>query len=358
MRLVSVQHLDSHMKLAKPIYYCDTLILKEGCLELPRFSEKLLHLGINYVYVIDELSEGIEVQDIVDNSTRHACKLTLQHTIKNYLSSDCFHVSDLVGSVSKILDEILENRDVMISLKEIGSKDESTYIHSISTTIYSLLLAIELGFDEKMLHKLAMGTLLHDIGKLMLDSNIIFKQGKLTDNEFEYIKTHTTLGYEALQNCSSLTELSRIIALSHHEKLDGSGYPNRIASNQIHPFVRIVTIADVYDALTSDRCYRKRWTAKQAMDHLIEHSGTLYDTEFVRVFMQHICIYPNGSIIRLSNGQLAIVKEQNKFMPERPIVRIIADSNGTIIRPYEIDLLEKLSITITDSELDIPFALN
>lgn len=354
MRLISVQQLDSHMKLAKPIYYHDTLILKEGCTELPRFSEKLIQLGINYVYIFDEMSDGIEIPDIVDSSTRQACKLTLQSTIKNYICSESWDVASLTVSISKLMDEILDHKDVMISLKQIGSIDESTYIHSISTTIYSLALAIELGYNDKMLRKLAMGTLLHDIGKILLNSNIIFKNGALSNEEFEYVKTHTTLGYEALQNCPSLTELSRIIALCHHEKLNGSGYPNHACSKYLHPFVRIVTIADVYDALTSDRCYRNHWTAKKALDHLLEHSGTLYDTEFVRVFMQQISIYPNGSIVRLSNGYLAIVKDQNKNTAERPIVRVIADSNGCAITAYELDLLSELSITIIDSELDIP----
>lgn len=357
MRLISVQKLDSHMKLAKPIYYRDTLVLKEGCNNLHRFAEKLANLGINFIYINDDVSDGIEIPDVVDSSTRHSCKITLQNTVKNYMGSDSLDVSTISFSIMQLLDEILEHKDVMVSLKAIGSKDESTYIHCISTTIYALILGTSLGYNQEMLKKLAMGTILHDIGKLLLDSKIIFKTGKLTDDEFEYVKSHTTLGYEVLQKCTSLTELSRVIALSHHEKLNGSGYPNHIISSDLHPFIRIVTIADVYDALTSDRCYRKHWTAKQAFDHLLEFSGTLYDTEFVRVFIQHISIYPNGSIVRLSNGYLAIVKEQNQSMPERPVVRVIADTTGRVIKSYEINLIHELSITIIDSELDVPISI-
>lgn len=358
MRLISVQKLEPSMELAKPIYYHDTLVLKEGCTNLVRFIDKLTFLGINFVYIRDEISEGIEVPDVVAQSTKQSCKLQLQQTIKNYVKSDHLDVTTLTDSISSLLDEILENNDVMISLKEISSTDESTYIHSISTTIYSLILATHLGYPRETLKKLALGAILHDLGKLLLDNKIIFKKDRLTDQEFEYVKSHTTLGYEALQKCQSLTELSRIIALSHHEKLNGSGYPNHVCSNQLHAFIRIVTIADVYDALTSDRCYRKHWTAKQAFDHLIENSGTLYDTELVRIFIQHISIYPNGSIVRLSNNYIAIVKDQNANIPERPIVRVIADPQGSVIKPYLIDLMYELSITIIDSELDIPFKAN
>lgn len=358
MRLISVQKLDPHMKLAKPIYYRDTLVLKEGCTDLQRFTDKLINLGITFIYIKDEISDGIDVPDVVQSSTRHSCKVTLQQTIKNYMGTNTLDVSTLSNSITKLLDEILENKDVMISLKNIGSYDESTYIHCISTTIYALLLASELGYKEDMLKKLAMGTILHDIGKLLLDSKVIFKNDRLTEDEFEYVKTHTTLGYQALQKCSSLTELSRIIALEHHEKLNGTGYPNHTMSKELHPFIRIVTITDVYDALTSDRCYRSHWTAKQAFDHLVEFSGTLYDIDYVRMFTQHICIYPNGSIVRLSNQYLAIVKEQNRNMPERPIVRVIADSSGHVIKSFLIDLLYELSITIIESELDIPISLN
>lgn len=353
MRLISVHQLDSHMILARSIYYQDTLILKEGCGALERFKNKLLNLEIHYVYVQDDISEDIDVPDIVDHNTRQICKLMLQNTIRRYITTNTLDLTELTDSIATLMDQILDNRDVMISLKEICSKDESTFIHCISTTIYSLLLATELGYSKEMLQKLAMGTLLHDIGKLMLDATIIFKDGKLSDEEFEYVKTHTTLGYHALQSCSSLTELSRVIALSHHEKLDGSGYPQQLTSKDIHPFIRIVTIADVYDALTSDRCYRKHWTAKQALDHLIEYSGKLYDTEYLRIFMQHISIYPNGSIVRLSNHILGIVKLQNKHLPERPIIRVIATNDGHRIDPYEIDLCKELDVTIIESELDI-----
>lgn len=354
MRLIPIHNLDSHMRLAKPIYYRDTLVLRQGCSDLTRFVRQLSNLGINYVYIEDDVSEGIEIPDVVSSSTRYSCRLTLQNTIKHFMSSDHLDVTSLSVSITQLLDEIFDNKEVMLSLKDIGAADESTYIHCISTTIYSLILATALGYNYDMLKKLAMGTLLHDIGKLMLDSKIIFKPEALTDAEFAYVKTHAALGYETLKQCSSLTELSRIIALSHHEKLDGSGYPNHEKSSDLHPFIRIVTIADVYDALTSDRCYRKHWTAKQAFDHLIEFSGTLYDTEFVRVFLQHISIYPNGSIVRLSNGCLAIVKEQNDNVPERPILRVIADPSGHLITAYELDLLKVLTITIVDSELDIP----
>lgn len=354
MRLISINKLESHMRLAKPIYYRDTLILKENCIGLDRFVSKFYNLGINFVYIHDEISEDIEIPDVVQAETRHKCKLVLQSTIRNFLGSNKLDIDSLASSIETLLLEVMEHKDIQISLKEIGSIDEYTYIHCISTTIYSLLLANQLGYNKSMLSKLAMGTLLHDIGKILLDSSIIFKEGNLTDEEFEYVKTHTTLGYEALKSCSGLSELSRIIALSHHEKLDGSGYPNHIHSSKLHPFLRIVTIADVYDALTSDRCYRKKWSAKKALDHLIEFSGTLYDTELVSIFAKHIAIYPNGSIVRLSDQTLAIVQAQNAEMPQRPIVRVIADKHGTAIDKYEIDLLKVLTITIIESELDVP----
>ena len=353
MRLVSVHNLNSNMKLAKSIYHHDTLVLKEGCSSLNRFTKQLLKLGINYIYVTDGYSDDIEITDVVKANTRQACKMTLQKVVGNFISSNSLDVNTLTDSITSLLDEIFDNKDVMINLREIGSTDDSTYIHSISTTIYALMLAINLGYDHDMLKKLAMGTLLHDIGKLLLDRKIIFKKGRLTDAEFEYIKSHTTRGYEALKNCSGITELSRIIALYHHEKLDGTGYPTGTPSSELHPFIRIVTIADVYDALTSDRCYRKRWTAKQAYDHLLEFSGTCYDTEFVRLFLQNISIYPNGSIVKLSNHYYGIVKEQNKNMTERPIVRVIADPTCKQIRAYEIDLKNALDITIIESELNI-----
>ena len=139
----------------------------------------------------------------------------------------------------------------------------------------------------------------------------------------------------------------------HHERLDGSGYPQGLPGEELNEFIRIVSIADVYDALTTDRCYRKKWPANKAMDYLVERSEKEFDPVLVGLFTQQLAVYPNGSLARLSNQYLGIVSDQNKNMPLRPFVRVIQDPEGREIPPYELDLMKELSITITESELEI-----
>lgn len=353
MRLVSTSMLRSDMILAKSIYHRDCLILKAGQRDIARFVKNLHNMGIEYVYVEDKKSKGIEIPDAVSEETRSSCKRVLRQTVEEFAKKSTMDLSYISNAVESILNDILYNKDVQVSLNDISATDEYTFSHSVSTTVYSLLLAKQLNYSRSMMEKLAAGTLLHDLGKCLLDKEVLFKEDQLTLDEFEYIKQHTVLGYEALKKCTDITELSRIISLFHHERMDGTGYPRGVPAGNLHEFARIVAIADVYDALTTDRCYRKKWTNERAVNFLIESSETKFDTKLVALFIQQIAIYPNGSYVKLSNNMYGIVKEQNKSTPMRPIIRVVADENGNDIPIYEIDLLKELAITIVESEIEI-----
>lgn len=355
MRLVSLSMIKPDMVLAKSIYYNDCLILRQGLTDLQRFENSLNNLGIECVYVDDEKSEGIEIPDAISEETRVSCKKILRRTIDDFEHRSIVDLSDMSDTINSIIDEILSKPDIQVSLSDISAVDEYTFSHCVSTTVYSLLIAKQLGYSKQMMEKLAAGTLLHDMGKILLDKKVINKTGTLTSEEFEYVKLHTTLGYDALKKCYNMTELSRIVSLYHHERMDGSGYPTGTPAGELHEFSRIVAIADTYDALITDRCYRKKWSSNLAVDYLIEHADTKFDLKLVSVFIKQIAIYPNGSMVRLSNNAIGIVKEQNKNFPLRPIIRVITDENGNDTKAYELDLLKVLSITIIESEIEMNY---
>lgn len=355
MRLVSLSMLKSDMALAKAIYQNERLFLRAGLTDLQRFAKSLKNIGIEYVYVEDSKSDGIEIPDAISEETRVNCKRILHQTMDDFENKTVIELTDLTNTLNSIIDEIMTNSDVLISLNDISATDEYTFSHSVSTTVYSLLIASRLGYSRAMLEKLAAGTILHDMGKVLLDKKILNKDSKLTDEEFEHIKQHTTLGYDALKKCFNLTELSRIIALQHHERMDGTGYPNGRLAGELHEFSRIVAIADVFDALVSDRCYRKKWSSNNAVNYLVEHAETQFDLKLVSVLIKQIAIYPNGSMVRLSNKAIGIVKEQNKNFPLRPIIRVITDEDEKEIEIYEIDLMQVLSITIIESEIEMNY---
>jgi len=353
MRLISSSMIKPDMVLAKSIYYRDCMILRSGQADLGRYSNSLKNMGIDYVYVEDAMSEGIEIPDAISEATRNSCKHVIWQTIDDFSNNTIIDVGEMSEAINNIVNDIFLNPGVQISLNDICAADEYTFSHSVSTTVYALVIAKQLNYSRSMMEKLAAGTLLHDMGKVMLDKKILNKQGVLEPQEYEYLKSHTTKGYEALKKCVDLSELSRIISLYHHERMDSSGYPMGIPAGELHPFTRIVAIADVYDALISDRCYRKRWSSNRAMNYLIETAETKFDLNLVSIFIKQIAIYPNGSLVRLSNKYVGIVKEQNKSMPLRPIVRVISDDKGNDIDIFEIDMMKNLSITILESELEM-----
>ena len=353
MRLVSVEMLQPEMKIARAVYQQGALILPAGRSNVTRFIPNLLNMGIEYVYVEDDNSEGIEIPDVIAEKTRNDCKQVLQATIQSFSATDRLEIGDLQKCVSNVISDILKNPDVQVSLNDIASKDEYTFTHSVSTMVYALMIARKLNYSEQMLDLLGMGTLLHDIGKMIIDPSVMFKESQLTKQEYEYVKMHALYGYQALRRITMLPEQARLIAYMHHERLDGRGYPRGLTGEEIPEFSRIVAIADVYDALTTDRCYRKKWPANKALDFLIERSGTDFDPVLVALFTQQLAVYPNGSLVRLSHRHLGSVSKQNRSMPLRPVVRVIQDPEGRDVAPYEIDLMQELSITVLESELEI-----
>lgn len=353
MRLVSIDMLKPEMVLARPVYQKDILVLKAGKDNISRYITSLLNMGIQYVYVEDGKSEGIDIPDVIAEQTRHQCKKILRRTMEAFVTEESANMEDLMNSVEQILAEILQNRDVQVSLNDIGAADEYTFQHSVSVAVYSLLMGRELGYNNTKMQMLAMGTLLHDIGKVLLDPSILYKTQNLSADEYEYVKQHPLAGYQMLRRNSNLPEASIQIAYTHHERLDGSGYPRGLKEEQLSEFSRIAAIADVYDALTTDRCYRGRWPSHKVIDLLIKNSGTEFSPDLVHLFIQQIAVYPNGSMVRLSDGTIGLVKDQNKNVPLRPVIRVIQDANGKDIKPYEINMLDVLSVTIVESELEI-----
>lgn len=354
MRMVSVNMLKPEMRLAFPVYCKNALVIKAGKDNMARYIPNLTNMGIHFVYVEDKQSDGIEISDALSGETRYGGKKALKKIVEQYSDFSTITMSSINDSIEHIISDILHNRDIQISLNDIGTVDEYTYVHSVDVCVYSLLIGRELGYNKTTMNKLAMGAILHDIGKTVLERDIQFKKGALTEDEYVYMKRHADFGYEILKMNTSMPEASRRIALNHHERLDGSGYPNGLGGNQLDEFARITAIADVFDALISDRCYKRKWSVNQAVDYMIEYSDSLFSAELVQLFIQQIAIYPNGSMVLMSDNSIGIVKEQNKNVPLRPIVRLIVDRKGQEIEsPHEIDLMENLAITIIKSELEL-----
>lgn len=346
MRKVYLPDIQPHMYLARDIYHFNGLLLKAGTCNLNRYLNSLSNLGISFLYINDKLSEDIEIPDAIAEDTRNRCKDALQDTLFHFRTEghvDTVHITEAVDS---LIEDLLSQKEVLVSLHDIATTDDNTLVHSINTTVYALLMGKRLELNKVEMQVLAEGAILHDIGKTLLNPKILFKTTQLTKEEFSHIQNHPLWGYEALQRNPLLTELSRLLALQHHERLDGSGYPYHLKDKEIHKFSKILAIADIYDALTSERCYRKGMSNHRAYETLMAEAGSKIDAELLHIFFNNIAIYPNGSIVTLSNGLRGIVKSQNIDAPFRPLIRIIDDTKKEAIKLYDLDLLEDLTLQI------------
>ncbi|MCK4257505.1 MAG: HD-GYP domain-containing protein [Halanaerobiales bacterium] len=352
MRLVSLNDITLEMTLAKPIYYNDRILLNIDCKDISKYRERLIEFGINYVYINDELSEGIAIEDIIKDETRQKSKKIIKDTLNSRLNNIFYitetQVANIQNVVYDMVDEISQSDEVIVNLLDIKAYDSYTFSHSVNVTVLSLILGKALYYTREQLIKLGIGALLHDFGKTMIPLEILNKPDKLTDEEFEIVKEHSRLGYERLKDQTLISPLSRAVILSHHEKVDGTGYPKGLKNDEIHDYAKIVAIADVFDSLNSDRVYRKRWPTYKIVDFILSNVDKHFEKQFVNKFLKYIAVYPNGTFVTLSNGQKAIVQKQNKNCPTKPIVKIIQDMDGRKMS-QTVNLMDQLDLVVVIS---------
>jgi len=349
MRKVSVDRLKSGMKVGRSVFNAHgQILLAQGIILNDRFIKKLAHLAIPAVYIDDGFLSDLQVDDVVSEKTRYQ---TIELTKKVF--QDFQYTRSLIGldkvekAVGLLINELLENDTLMVNLVDIRGLDEYTYGHSVNTCILSLITAIHMGYKEKNLQLLAMGAILHDLGKTLVPQDILNKPGKLTDAEFELIKTHSEFGYRLLSENKGLNSISSTVAWQHHERYNGSGYPQGLAGNMIHEFSFIVGVADVYDALTADRVYRKAIPPHEAFEMLAGTGDYLFDYRVVKAFLYHVAAYPVGSLVKLNNRQTGVVLKNRPGYPLRPIVRILFnDQDEPVLNPYELNLGEYTNFSI------------
>ena len=222
--------------------------------------------------------------------------------------------------VSELVKNIITNPDTMIWLSHLKDKDEYTVIHSVNVCILSLTFGKTLGLTESELNDLGIGALLFDVGKSKIADNILKKPNSLTDNEFLLMKAHPFLGYETLAKSNKVPKAALDIILHHHERLNGKGYPNGRIGNEISKLTRIVSIVDIFDAMTSDRCHQDAFQAQHALNELYNMAPDELDQDLVEAFIKCIGIYPVGSIVELNTGHTGVVVKLNCNNRLKPIV--------------------------------------
>lgn len=238
---------------------------------------------------------------------------------------------NLVGSIDR-------NPNALLCLTKIREKDDYLLEHSLNVAILLANFAQYIGLEEEVVQELAMAGFLHDIGKIKIPDSILHKPGRLTDQEMNVMRDHVVYGIEALEDMQIPERMIKTVG-EHHERLDGYGYPHGSRGDEISYYGRMISIVDVYDALTADRCYKAGMPSQKALQILLKDTPDKYDRELVQKFIKCIGIYPVGSLVKLSDETIAMVVKHNEETPLKPVVKVFYSLKGKhYLAPEDIDL--------------------
>lgn len=334
--------------------------------------QKLSKSGLRHVYIdtrkgidIDDAPTQTEVQDSLavqtneiaeefghlDKQVPVAAELnrareiyTEAHGLMQNLMGDVrlgkqVSVEQIEPISEKMIESAFRNKDALISLSRIKNKDQYTFMHSVSVAGLMITFSRALGFDMDTIRQVAIGCLLHDIGKMKTPNEILNKPGKLSDEEFTIMKSHVVYSRELLEGKPGITQASLDVAAQHHERVDGTGYPLGLKGDEISTVGQMSTIVDVYDALTSIRVYKSAWEPSVALKKLLEWSSSHFDSMQVKQFIRCLGIYPVGTLVELDSGLVGIVIEQGEIDLLKPRLRIIYSARKKRLIPVrELDL--------------------
>lgn len=245
--------------------------------------------------------------------------------------------------VERMTESILRNGGALMSLCRVKNADDYTFQHSVSVCALQVSFCRALGLDTTTLHLAGIGGLLHDIGKVKVPSEVLNKPGRLTEEEFAVMKCHVVESKNILEQTEGISETSIQVAYQHHERHDGSGYPQGLKGEAISQMGKMAAICDVYDAITSDRCYHKGLAPHEALRRIFEWSKFHFDPDLVQHFLRTIGIYPVGTLVLLESGRIGAVLEQSDANLLQPTVRVFYDSKRRqYLPPEEVNLSRRL----------------
>ena len=217
--------------------------------------------------------------------------------------------------------------------------DDYTYMHSVAVCALMIALGKQMGLTGQALKDAGVAGLLHDVGKMMIPSEVLNKPGKLTDEEFNIIKDHPRKGWEILNISEGANAVALDVCLHHHERVDGKGYPEKISGEDLTLFARMGAVCDVYDALTSNRCYKNGWEPAETIRKMAEWKDGHFDERIFHAFVKTIGIYPSGTLVKLKSGRLGVVIEQSEKSLLTPVVKVFfSTKSNEPIMPETVDL--------------------
>lgn len=327
-----------------------TLVARKTVLD-DYIINSLRKLNITGVYI----REGEEEQEIETKNISPATlktieremkndrvKVTLSESVKERVATGMQFMfnnpkdAEMMNAANSISGELMkaisQNDAIAVDISALKVSDEYTFKHSVDVASIAMIMAKQCNMSDKSVYRIGLAGLLHDLGKSEIPNEILNKPGRLTDEEFAVIKKHPIYGYNLIKDKTELSPEILLGVLQHHEKINGKGYPMGVTDNKLTPFARLLSIADIYDALVTERPYKKGFTPRDSVEMIMAMTGEL-DIKFIKVFMESVILYPVDSYVKLSNGELGKVVENVVGYPTRP--KVVGLTTGKVYNLYE-----------------------
>jgi putative nucleotidyltransferase with HDIG domain len=335
MKLVDIEAVETGQLLGKTIFSSNgTVLLSRGVQLTVYMISTLKRIGVTTIYIDDPLYRDISIDEMLSDETKRAVIHQMSEMFETLRSGKAFSTKAISQTVDGLLDEVLQNQNLLIQLSDIRTEDNAMFIHAMNVCMISSLLGLNMGLNMLQLKELAVGALLHDIGKLEAPE---VQEGRMH---------HAWRGFEMLKNKREYSLLICHVAFQHHEAIDGSGVPRGLSGDDIHIYAKIVAVANMYDNFLFPYGEDEAFLPHEAAERLNALSGTLLDHEVLVQFMRIVSIYPNGISVKLTNRQIGVVVGQHRGLPGRPIVRIIDKEGEEAVGYVEIDLAQHPTIFI------------
>ncbi|WP_314596634.1 HD-GYP domain-containing protein [uncultured Selenomonas sp.] len=306
-----------------------------------RYIYRLRQLSVPELHVTS-LSADFQLPpppDVIEERTRVQAVDSVAETFRQAEVNGQFDMDLMEQCADLLVRDIMTKKKNLVQITDIRLHDSYTFSHSVNVAVLATMLGNLCGYSKSKLQVITLGGLLHDIGKLAVPTPILNKTSSLTADEFKIIRRHPSEGRKILKELNSpIASILAIIAVQHHEHLDGSGYPYHVRGKSIHPYSRITAIADVYDALTSARSYKRAYKPNVVYQMMMKNSPGHFDMDRLRLFFDNVAIYPVGTVMKTQLGY-AIVKKVVFGHTLAPIVVVFADKNGNLLpKPFGVNL--------------------
>jgi len=328
-------------------------------------EEKILKALEEPEEMIEEAAETLpeNLIDIEDYNTAEDIYKESIKIVKNVLEDVRAGKMFNVGAVKNVAENISEltmrNKGVLCSVTKLRQHDDYTFQHSMNVSVYAASLAAHLGMSKDEVERIAKAGVLHDVGKMLVPKDVLNKPGRLTDREFAIMKDHVQMGYDFLKKEGLPADMLRL-PYEHHERFDGSGYPRGLKDPEISIEGKIGAVVDIYDAITSDRVYHKGMEPPSALKLMFKWADSHINKKVFEFFLMNIGIYPVGSLVMMSSGELAVVGKTNLNKPTEPVVLVFMNKKGENLPIKVVDLgnstvqKNRIVAPVNPENIDIP----